>query len=431
MEVECNKNKNIKQIFYRFCRDVEKIKMPDNMEKAAVVDGESNGGEWAEIAAMPSYEDKMKAAEGAVEPAAENKEAEPAHEHVDLNAEAYSQLFAEAPIYKKKAKIEAVQITAEGLESGEYADKDIRFDGEKYVIDTYVMREKDGQRVAELEDTRPVAVGEWIATNPSQQEGDRTNNYAIPDETFRKRYQETDEPGVYRAAGMARIIKNATGKAVEIEAPWGGEQYGDEECYFCAPYDPNNPEDLAEGGRYILSENDFATYELDEQPEDDEEDGTVKKRPLMESHPGLESDLNSYPDPNMYPLEDPETLTTPPDEGPQFSPMTPPMEEPKVGMTELPVVDEDGNPNTVNLENEPAPERHEMTSEELDEYMQQLMGRGAKVMAAAETPVAAETVEETVVAEAPAETGAAATEAPEAVAPTTETPAETPAGENQ
>lgn len=242
MEVECNKNKNIKQIFYRFCRDVEKIKMPDNMEKAAVADGESNGGEWAEIAAMPSYEDKMKAAEVAQEAPAEGA--------------------AEVPV--------------------------------------------------------------------------------------------------------------------------------------------------------------------------DIEDGTVKKRPLMESHPGLESDLNSYPDPNMYPLEDPETLTTPPDEGPQFSPMTPPMEEPKVGMTELPVVDEDGNSNTVNLENEPAaPERHEMTSEELDEYMQQLMGRGAKVMAAAETPVAAETVEETVVAEAPAETGAAATEAPEAVAPTTETPAETPAGENQ
>lgn len=226
MEVECNKNKNIKQIFYRFCRDVEKIKMPDNMEKAAVADGESNGGEWAEIAAMPSYEDKMKAAEVAQEAPAEDA--------------------AEVPV--------------------------------------------------------------------------------------------------------------------------------------------------------------------------DIEDGTVKKRPLMESHPGLESDLNPYPDPNMYPLEDPETPTTPPDEGPQFPSMTPPMEEPTVGMTELPVVDEDGNPNTVNLENEPAPERHEMTSEELDAYMQQLMGRGAKVMAAAETPVAAETVEEIVVAEAP-----------EAVAPTTEVAKEIPA----
>lgn len=181
---------------------------------------------------------------------------------VDLNSEEYTARFAEAPIYAKKAKIEAVQITQEGLEAGEYDDKDVRFDGEQYVIDTYVMREHDGERVAGLEDTRPVVVGEWIATNPLQQEGDRANNYAIPDETFKKRYKTTDEPGVYRAAGMARIIKNETGNKVEIEAPWGGSQDGDAECYFCAPYNPEEPEDLAEGERYILSENDFATYEL-------------------------------------------------------------------------------------------------------------------------------------------------------------------------
>lgn len=29
---------------------------------------------------------------------------------------------------------------------------------------------------------------------------------------------------------------------------------------FCAPYDPDRPDDLAEGRRYILSENYFATY---------------------------------------------------------------------------------------------------------------------------------------------------------------------------
>lgn len=117
-------------------------------------------------------------------------------EKVDLDSSEYTARFAEAPIYAKKAKIEAVQITQEGLESGAYADKDIRLDGEQYVIDTYVMRERDGERVAELEDTRSVAVGEWIATNPQQQEGDRANNYAIPDETFKKRYKATDTPGV-------------------------------------------------------------------------------------------------------------------------------------------------------------------------------------------------------------------------------------------
>ncbi len=183
-------------------------------------------------------------------------------EKVDLNSAEYTVRFVEAPVYAKKARIEAVQITQSGLESGEYADKDIRLDGEQYVIDTYVMREQDdGSRVAELEDTRPVVAGEWIATNPIQQEGDRANNYAIPDETFKKRYRATDVSGVYQAAGMARIIKNETGNKVEIEAPWGGTQEGDAKCYFCAPYNPDEPDDLAEGKRYILSENDFATYE--------------------------------------------------------------------------------------------------------------------------------------------------------------------------
>ena len=162
-----------------------------------------------------------------------------------------------------------MQITENGLKAGKYTDKDIRFDDEKgqYVIDTYVMREipvegKGCIRSAELEDTRPVEVGEWIATNPKVWESDCDNNYVIPDATFHKRYEPTDEPGVYRAKGMARIIQNDTGDAVEIEAPWGGPQNGDAKCYFCAPYSKDNPDDLAEGDRYILSENDFAAYGL-------------------------------------------------------------------------------------------------------------------------------------------------------------------------
>lgn len=189
---------------------------------------------------------------------------------INLGTEEYTNQFAAAAIYAKKGVIKAVQITEDGLKAGEYADKDIRFDDEKgqYVIDTYVMRREvpvEGKgciRSAELEDTRPVEVGEWIATNPKAWESDRDNNYAIPDTTFRKRYEPTDEPGVYRAKGMARIIQNDTGEDVEIEAPWGGPQNGDAKCYFCAPYNKDNPEDLAEGDRYILSENDFAAYGL-------------------------------------------------------------------------------------------------------------------------------------------------------------------------
>ncbi len=183
---------------------------------------------------------------------------------IDLKTPEYSQKFEKAPIYAKKGAIDAVEITQEGLESGEYADKGVRFDDEKgrYVIDTFVMRTNaDGKRQNVLESTRIVEPGEWIATNPKVHPTDVANNYVIPDETFRKRYESTAEPGVYRAKGMARIIKNDTGDSVEIMAPWGEPQYGDANCYFRAPFDVNNPDNLAEGDRYILSANDFfSTY---------------------------------------------------------------------------------------------------------------------------------------------------------------------------
>ena len=101
---------------------------------------------------------------------------------INLNTEEYTNQFAAAAIYAKKGAIKAVQITENGLKAGKYTDKDIRFDDEKgqYVIDTYVMREipvegKGCIRSAELEDTRPVEVGEWIATNPKVWESDRDN----------------------------------------------------------------------------------------------------------------------------------------------------------------------------------------------------------------------------------------------------------------
>ena len=179
-----------------------------------------------------------------------------------INLNDYTNQFRTAPIYAKKGTIAAIQITQEGLESGLYADKDVRFDEQsgEYVIDTYVMREENGERIAKLEDTRKVVAGEWIATNPKKFESDRDNNYAIPDDTFRKKYEPTDQEGIFRAKGMGRIIPNNTGEDVEIDAPWGGTQNGDAKCYFCAPYDPENPDDLAIDRRYLLSENDFAAY---------------------------------------------------------------------------------------------------------------------------------------------------------------------------
>lgn len=209
----------------------------------------------------------------------ETTDAPEAHEtgpvQVDLKTPEYDAKFRQAEYYIKKAKIKAEQITQEGLESGAYADRDIRFDEKSggYVVDTYVMRKEtaaDGtvSRVARLEDTRPVVPGEWIATNPAQQEGDHPNNYAIPDETFKKKYEATDQEGVYRGKGKARIIKNETGRPVTIEAPWGGPQGGDEHCYFCAVCEDETEDSISPDNRYILSENDFATYVLASEAED-------------------------------------------------------------------------------------------------------------------------------------------------------------------
>ncbi|MBQ8992341.1 hypothetical protein IJ090_02835 [Candidatus Saccharibacteria bacterium] len=190
---------------------------------------------------------------------------------INLKNQEYTNQFAKANIYAKKGVVKAVQITREGMMCNAYSNLDVRFDTElgKSVIDTYVMREvpaTEGEgvvRSAELEDTRPIEIGEWIATNPKVCESDRDNNYAIPDATFKKRYEPIPgAPGMFRAKGMARIIRNDTGDDVEIEAPWGGPQNGDRNCYFCAPYDKDDPDNLAENDRYILSENDFAAYSL-------------------------------------------------------------------------------------------------------------------------------------------------------------------------
>ena len=189
--------------------------------------------------------------------------------HVDLNTKEITELFKEAEIYAKTGQMEAVQITQEGLESGAYADKDVRLgkvdekgnytEGGKYVIDTYVMKEnKNGTREAAFETTNKVEPGYWIITNPIQQEGDRENNFAQDDKKFHSKYEPTDKEGIYRPKGIARIIPNPFKEPIEIDAEWG-KQVGDENCYCCVPYEREDP-DLLPADRYLLSENDFAAY---------------------------------------------------------------------------------------------------------------------------------------------------------------------------
>lgn len=181
--------------------------------------------------------------------------------NVDLQADEYTEKFANADIFAKKSKVNAMQITADGLANRKYSDLDVREEGGRYLIDTYVMaQDDDGARSRKLENTREVAPGQWITTNPKQRPDDYPNNYAIDGATFAKKYEPTDADGVYCARGMARIIRNDTGESVEIMAPWGEPQDGGENCYFAVSYDPENPDEIGDD-RYILSENDFATYE--------------------------------------------------------------------------------------------------------------------------------------------------------------------------
>lgn len=184
-------------------------------------------------------------------------------QHVDLQSPEYTTKFANAEIYAKKGKVNAVEVTAEGLANGQYKGLDVRQDENGgYVIDTYVMQENaDGVRERVYETTKSLQPGQWILTNPAQVEGDYPNNYAVDGDKFAKRYEPTKQPGVYRARGMARIIRNETGTPVEVTPSWGGTQEGDVNCYFVSTYDPDNPDEISTD-RYLLDENDFATYGL-------------------------------------------------------------------------------------------------------------------------------------------------------------------------
>ena len=193
--------------------------------------------------------------------------AEQAPTKVDLKTPEYDELFSKAEYYIKKAPVEIVPVTEEGLQNGEYDDKDVSYDEEQgeYIVTTYVMnKQEDGSRVAEVEQTRVVKPGDWLATNPKKVETDHANNYPMSDESFHKLFQPSDQENVYYKKVPVRMIENPTGSNVVIDDPWGkpGEgktMSGDANCHFAEDY---------KGRRYIISENDFNnTYVKAEAPE--------------------------------------------------------------------------------------------------------------------------------------------------------------------
>lgn len=126
---------------------------------------------------------------------------------IDLQTGDFKDRFLVAPLFQKKAVIEARQV------------KEVEF------LDTILAN-------GFLETSREVPAGHWIITNPGGEK------YAVPDEKFLGRYEDIGG-GKFKAKGLIRAYSNFTGKSVEITAPWGEKQFGDRRCMFATAIGEN------------------------------------------------------------------------------------------------------------------------------------------------------------------------------------------------
>lgn len=150
---------------------------------------------------------------------------------LDLSTQEITDALAQAPVYAKTAMVKARTAAA-----GEV------------VVTTLA----DGSQ----ETTNTANDGDIIVTNPGGEE------YILKPDSFAKRYEVTEEDGVFRAKGLARAIANPTGGDIKIMAPWGEEQFGDAQCMVATIYDPAQPEVIGDG-RYLIGGEEFvATYAL-------------------------------------------------------------------------------------------------------------------------------------------------------------------------
>lgn len=146
---------------------------------------------------------------------------------IDLHSEENTQRFTDAPLYRKSAVVQAREV------------KDVE------TVETVLAN-------GFHETAREVPVGHWIITNPGGEE------YAVSAEKFHTRYEPLGN-GQYRAKGIIKAFPNFTGEDVEIVAPWGEPQYGDENCLFATAL---NPELDITADRYIIGGQEFLdTYE--------------------------------------------------------------------------------------------------------------------------------------------------------------------------
>lgn len=148
---------------------------------------------------------------------------------LDLSTDEWTERLGGAPVFAKKGKVQARQVS------------------EREEVHTTLA---DG-----TEETVNVAEpGDVVVTNPGGEK------YVLKPDNFDKRYEATDEEGVFRAKGMARAIQNPTGTDIEIMAPWGEPQYGGPDCMVATVFDPDQP-DVIGSDRYIIGGEEFqATY---------------------------------------------------------------------------------------------------------------------------------------------------------------------------
>lgn len=150
---------------------------------------------------------------------------EQVYEKLDLSTKEYERKLAEAPVYAKKAEVQAVAA---------HAGQEVRTTLANGTEETVNYAEE----------------GDVIVTNPGGEQ------YILKSDNFSKRYEATDKDGVFRAKGMARAFQNDTGTPIEIMAPWGEPQYGDKNCMIATVFDPDKPTEVGPD-RYIIGHDEF------------------------------------------------------------------------------------------------------------------------------------------------------------------------------
>ena len=151
----------------------------------------------------------------------------PGVQELDLSTDEMTQRFAEAPIFTKTAQVHIREATP----------------GEQLTTTL-----ADGT----VETVNTAKEGDMVITNPGGEQ------YFVSAEKVAARYEPTDEEGVFKAKGMVRALQNPTGTPIEIMAPWGEPQYGDERAMLATLYDPAQPEVIGTD-RYIIGYDEFQT----------------------------------------------------------------------------------------------------------------------------------------------------------------------------